>query len=228
MKAAGIDREVEHLCKRYYKPVMGRPSVAPGVYFCILLIGYVEGLDSERGIAWRVADSLSSREFLGFGLGETTPDHSTVSRTRRLYSLETHKAVFRWVVKDLGGEGLLDGQTVGIDATTLEANLAMRAIRRRDDERKYEEYLKELAAAEGLEEPTREQLARLDRRRKKKASNQEWASPSDRDARIAKMKDGRTHLAHKAEHAVDLENGAIMAVTMQAADHGDTSTIGKH
>jgi transposase len=227
LRAAGFDRKVEQLCKKYYKPVMGRPSVAPGVYFRMLLIGYVEGIDSERGIAWRVADSLSLREFLGSGLNETTPDHSTVSRTRRLYSVETHKAVFRWVVKVLGGEGLLDGQTVGIDATTLEANAAMRAIRRQDDGRKYEEYLKELAAAEGLEEPTREQLARLDRRRKKKASNQEWASPSDPDARIAKMKDGRTHLAHKAEHAVDLESGAIVAVTLQAADRGDTATIGE-
>lgn len=220
-----FDRKVEQLCKRYYKPVMGRPSVAPGVYFRMLLIGYCEGLDSERGIAWRVADSLSLREFLGFSLTEQTPDHSSVSRTRRLFAVETHKAVFRWFGQVLSQEGLLDAQTVAVDATTLEANAAMRSIRRRDDGRTYEEYLKELAQAEGVEEPTREQLARLDRKRKKKASNREWMSPTDPDARIAKMKDGRTHLAHKAEHAVDLSSGAIVAVTLQAADQGDTTTV---
>jgi transposase len=139
--------------------------------------------------------------------------------------VETHKAVFRWFVRVLGEEGLIAGQTIAIDATTLEANAAMRSIRRRDDGRCYEEYLKELAKAEGLEHPTREQLARMDRKRKKKASNQEWMSPADRDARIAKMKDGRTHLAHKAEHAVDLETGAVVAVTLQGADRGDTTTV---
>lgn len=221
----GFDRKAEQLCKRYYKPVMGRPSMAPGVYFRMLLVGYCEGIDSERGIAWRVADSLSLREFLGFSVTEQTPDHSSVSRTRRLFTLETHKAVFRWFVRVLGDQGLMDAQTVAIDATTLEANAAMRSIRRRDDGRKYEEYLKGLAQAEGMEEPTREQLARLDRKRKKKASNQDWTSPSDPDARIAKMKDGRTHLAHKAEHAVDLSSGAIVAVTLQAADLGDTTTV---
>jgi len=221
----GFDRKVEQLCKRYYKPVMGRPSMAPGVYFRMLLVGYCEGIDSERGIAWRVGDSLSLREFLGFSVTEQTPDHSSVSRTRRLFTLETHKAVFRWFVRVLGDQGLMDAQTVAIDATTLEANAAMRSIRRRDDGRKYEEYLKGLAQAEGMEEPTREQLARLDRKRKKKASNKDWTSPSDPDARIAKMKDGRTHLAHKAEHAVDLSSGAIVAVTLQAADLGDTTTV---
>lgn len=220
-----FDRKVEILCQRFYKPVLGRPSMAPGVYFRMLLIGYCEGIDSERGIAWRVADSLSLRQFLGFSVTEQTPDHSSVSRTRRLYTLEAHKAVFRWFVQVLGEEGLLDGQTVSIDGTTLEANAAMRSIRRRDDGRKYEEYLKGLAVAEGIDNPTREQMARLDRKRKKKTSNKEWMSPSDTDARIAKMKDGRTHLAHKAEHAVDLSSGAIVAVTLQAADQGDTTTV---
>lgn len=222
-----VDRRLEHLCQRFYKPTFGRPSMAPGVYFRMLLIGFFEGIDSERGIAWRVADSLSLREFLGFRLTEQTPDHSTVSRTRRLLPVETHKAVFRWFVRVLGEEGLIQGQTIAIDATTLEANAAMRSIRRRDDGRRYEEYLKDLAKAAGLENPTREQLARMDRKRKKKASNQEWMSPADTDARIAKMKDGRTHLAHKAEHAVDLSSGAVVAVTLQAADLGDTTTIGE-
>ena len=152
-------------------------------------------MDSERGIAWRSADSLSLRTFLGYALDEETPDHSTISRTRRLYWLETHKAVFRWVVKFLVKDGLISGQTVSIDGTTLEANAAMKSIVRRDNGQSYEEYLKGLAQAAGMENPTREQLARLDRKREKKGSNQEWKSPSDPDARITKMKDGRTHLA---------------------------------
>src|SRR6266446_5496717 len=196
-----LDQRLEHLCRRFYKPVFGRPSMAPGVYFRLLLIGFFEGIDSERGIAWRVADSFSFRAFLGFSLTESTPDHSTISRTRRLLPVETHKAVFRWFVKVLGEEGLLDGQTISIDATMLEANAAMRSIKRRDDGRGYEEYLKDLAKAEGIEEPTREQAARLDRKRKKKASNKDWMSPTDATARIAKMKDGGTHLRPKPENA---------------------------
>jgi transposase len=188
----------------------------------MLLIGYFEGLDSERGIAWRTADSLSLRKFL-----KKTPDHSTVSRTRRLLWVSTHKAVFRWVLKILEEEGLVQGQTVLVDATTLEANAAMRTIVRRDTGKRYEEHLTELAAAEGMESPTREQLARFDRKRKKKASNRDWKHPDDPDARITKMKDGRTHLAHKAEHAGDLSSGALLAVTLQPADEGDTTTIDK-
>lgn len=222
-----FDRRVEYVCRKYYKSQYGRPSMAPGVYFRALLIGYFEGLDSERGIAWRSADSLSLRKFLGYGLDESTPDHSTFSRTRRLYCVETHKAVFRWVLKVLVGEGLLRGQTVSIDATTLEANAAMKTIVRRDSGQGYEEYLKELAQAAGMESPTREQLARFDRKRKKKGSNRDWKSPSDPDARITRMKDGRTHLAHKAEHAVDLSTGALLAMTLQPANEGDTITIHK-
>jgi transposase len=223
-----FDAKVERLCSKFYKKSpYGRPSMAPGVYFRSLLIGYFEGLDSERGIAWRTADSLSLRKFLGYALDEATPDHSTISRTRRLYWLETHKAIFRWVLKILDEEGLVSGRTVSIDATTLEANAAMKSIVRRDNGQSYNDYLKELAHAAGIENPTKEQLARLDRKRKKKGSNQEWMSPSDPDARITKMKDGRTHLAHKAEHAVDLTSGALLALTLQPADQGDTTTIHK-
>ena len=221
----GFDRRVEYLCRRYYRGPRGRPSIAPGVYFRMLLIGYFEGLDSERAIAWRVADSLSLRKFLGYGLDETTPDHSTVSRTRRLYWLSTHQAVFGWVLKVLAGEGLVRGDTIAIDATTLEANAAMRSIVRRDTGEGYEAYLKSLAAQAGLENPTREELARFDRKRKKKTSNRDWKHPHDPDARITKMKDGRTHLAHKAEHAVDLSSGALLALTLHPADRGDTTTI---
>jgi transposase len=220
-----FDRNVERLCRRYYQGRMGRPSITPGVYFRSLLLGYFEGIDSERGIAWRLGDSLSLRRFIGYALTEETPDHSTISRTRRLYAVETHRAVFRWVLKILVEEGLVEGKTVSIDATMLEANAALRSLVRRDNGQRYDEYLKDLAKAAGMENPTREQLARLDRKRKKKGSNKEWKNPYDPDARIAKMKDGSTHLAHKAEHAVDLSSGALLAVTLQGADQGDTTTI---
>jgi len=223
-----FDRKVEALCRKFYKKSQyGRPSIAPGVYFRALLIGYFEGLDSERGIAWRVADSLSLRRFLGFALDEQTPDHSTISRTRRLYWLETHKAIFKWVIGILTGEGLIQGQTIAIDATTLEANAAMKSIVRRDNGQGYNDYLIGLAQAAGIENPTREELARMDRKRKKKGSNDEWRSPADPDARIAKMKDGRTHLAHKAEHVVDLSSGALLAIMLEPANEGDTTTVHK-
>ena len=221
----GFDDFVEEQCAAFYAETMGRPGLAPGVYFRLLLIGYFEGLDSERGIAWRAADSLGLRDFLGVGLETAPPDHSTISRTRRLISLETHQAVFTWVLQCLGGAGLVTGKTLGIDATTLEANAAMRTIVRRDTGEAYQEYLTGLAKASGIGTPTRADLARIDRKRKKKGSNKEWTHPHDPDARITKMKDGRTHLAHKAEHAVDLDTGAIVAVTVQGADLGDTTTI---
>ena len=225
LDAAGFDPFAEEQCRPFYARVMGRPGLAPGRYFRLLLIGYFEGLDSERGIAWRAADSLAVRSFLGLGLEDGAPDHSTISRTRRLIDVETHRAVFTWVQARLVEAGLLTGKTVGIDATTLEANAAMRSIVRRDTGESYQQFLTRLAAASGIKTPTREALARLDRRRKKRTSNADWTSPSDPDAKIAKMKDGRTHLAHKAEHAVDLESGALAAVTLQGADVGDTTSL---
>jgi len=226
LEEAGFDAFVEERCRRFYAAKIGRPSLAPGVYFRLLLIGYWEGLDSERGIAWRAADSLGLRRFLRVGLDEMAPDHSTISRTRRLIDVETHREVFTWALGVIAEKGLLQGKTVGIDATTLEANAALRSIVRRDSGESYQEFLTKLAKESGIETPTREDLARLDRKRKKrKTSNQEWKNPHDEDARIAKMKDGRTHLAHKAEHAVDLETGAVVAVTLQGADRGDTTTV---
>jgi len=175
--------------------------------------------------AWRAADSSGVRSFLGLGLTEAAPDHSTISRTRRLIDLETHRAVFTWIVQCLGIAGLIKGKTLAIDATTLEANAALRSIVRRDTGESYNDFLIKLAQASGIETPTRADLAKLDRKRKNKGSNEDWEHPYEPDARIAKMKDGRTHLAHKAEHAVDLETGAIVAVTLQEADQGDTTTI---
>ena len=225
LEGRGFDEWVEAQCARFYAERMGRPSLAPGRYFRLLLIGYFEGLDSERGIAWRAADSLALRSFLGVGLNEMPPDHSTLSRTRRLIDVETHQAVFRWVLELLAEKDLLKGKTIGIDATTLEANAALRSIVRRDTGEGYQEFLTRLAQESGIATPTREQLAKLDRKRTGKGSNEDWINPHDPDARITKMKDGRTHLAHKAEHAVDLETGAVVAVTVAAGDAGDTATI---
>lgn len=220
-----FDEFVEAECAQFYAEKNGRPSLAPGTYFRLLLIGYFEGIDSERGIAWRAGDSLGLRQFLRIGLDEATPEHSTISRTRRLIDVDTHRKVFLWALGVIADQGLLKGKTVGVDATTLEANAAMRSIVRRDNGASYEEFLKDLAQQSGIETPTREDLARVDRKREKKGSNEEWESASDPDARITKMKDGSTHLAHQAEHAVDMETGAVIAVTLQAADLGDTTTI---
>ena len=220
-----FDSYAERICRKYYATTMGRPSVAPGVYFRCFLMGYFEGIDSERGIAYRVSDSLSLREFLGLSLEEQTPDHSTLSKTRRLMSLGTHKAVFRWVLKRLAAEGLLSGKNLGVDGTTLEANAALRSIVRRDGGASYDEHVTELMKAEGIEEATPAQRQRFDRKRKKSLSNRDWVNPHDREARITKMKDGRTHLAYKAEHAVDLETGAVVAMTVQPGDRGDTASL---
>ena len=222
---AGFDRFAEEQCQAFYAPVMGRPGLPPGRYFRLLLLGYFEGLDSERGIAWRAADSLAIRTFVGLGLDAAAPDHSTISRTRRLIDVETHRAVFTWVQERLAAAGLLKGRTVAIDATTLEANAAMRSIVRRDTGESYQEFLTRLAVESGIKTPTREALARLDRRRKKRTSNKDWENPSDPDAKITKMKDGRTHLAHTAEHAVDLDSGALVAVTLHGAEVGDTTSL---
>jgi transposase len=225
LDAHGFDDFVEAQCAPFYAAKLGRPSLTPGTYFRLLLIGYFEGIDSERGIAWRTADSLALRGFLGLGLDEVPPEHSTISRTRRLIDLESHRAVFTWILQVLATADLVKGQTIGIDATTLEANAALRSIVRRDSGETYQDFLTRLAQASGIETPTRADLARLDRKRPKKGRNKDWRHPHDPDARITKMKDGRTHLAHKAEHAVDMATGAIVGVTVQGADQGDTTTI---
>ena len=226
LRKEGFDAFVEGLCEQFYAET-GRPGVPPGVYFRCMLIGYFEGIDSERGIAWRVADSMSLRSFLGLPLRKNPPDHSTLSRTRRLIDLETHQRVFVWVVGVLAKVGLVKGKTIGIDATTLEANAALRSIVRRDDGESYEDFLTGLAKASGVETPTRQDLARIDKKRPKKGSNEDWVNPNDPDAEITKMKDGRTHLAHKQEHAVDLDTGAIVGVTVTGGAQGDTKTVGK-
>ena len=222
---AGFDAFVEGLCSRFYADGIGRSSLRPGRYFRMLLLGYFEGLNSERAIAWRVADSMSVRAFLDLDPEETPPNHSTLSRTRRRIDVETHGEVFRWVLAQLAEAGLVRGKTIGIDATTLEANAAMRSLVRRDTGEDYQTFVKGLAEASGVPTPTREEWVRFGRKRKKKTSNKEWVNPHDPDAKITKLKDGRTRLGHKVEEAVDLETGAVVAVTAPE-ELGDTQTLG--
>jgi len=225
LEEQGFDDFAEEVCREFYAEKRGRPSIPPGVYFRMLMVGYLEGIGSERGIAWRCGDSISLREFLGYGWSENPPEHSSLSKTRKRLSVEAHGAVFARVLELLQASGLLRGKTLGVDATTLEANAAMRSIVRRDEGSGYEEWLEQLARASGIETPTRQELAKLDRKRPKKGANKDWVHPHDPEARITKMKDGRTRLAHKFEQAVDMETGAVVAVTVQTIDGGDTASL---
>jgi transposase len=227
LEKAGFDEFCEARCRQFYHKRLGRPSLAPGMYFRVMLIGFFEGIESERGIAWRVADSLCLRQFLQIGLDERTPDHVTISRTRRLMDEATHREVFGWVLRQVARAGLLKGKTIGIDATTLEANAAMKSIVRRDTEESYTEYLKRLAESAGLEATDEAALRRMDRRRKKKGSNEQWVNPYDPEAEITRLKNGRTALAYKAEHAVDMDTGAIVAVTTHGGAVGDSKSVGE-
>jgi transposase len=222
---ANFDRFVEDLCRSHYADEVGRPSLPPGTYFRMLFVGYFEGLDSQRGIAWRCADSFSLRAFLGLAPTEASPDHSSLTKIRKRLPEVIHERVFAHVLAIAHEKELLKGKTVGVDSTTLEANAAMRAIVRKDTGEDYKTYLKRSAKEAGIENPTDEQLRRFDRKRPKKGSNKEWKSATDADSRIARMKDGRTHLAYKAEHAVDLDSGLVLAAAVHPADQGDAATL---
>jgi transposase len=223
---AGFDRFAEKACAPYYASGRGRPSLPPGRYFRMHLVGYFEGIDSERGLEWRCSDSLSLREFLRLGTTEPAPDHSWLSRTRSRLPLEVHEAVFAWVLQRLAEHGLVKGDRIGVDASTMEANAALRAIVRRATGEGYRAMLERLAAESGIATPTADDLVRLDRKRKgKRLSNAEWTSPTDPEARVAKLKDGRTRLAYKPEHAVDLDTGAIVVAEIHLADRGDAATL---
>src|SRR6185503_12015798 len=223
---AEFDEAVEMLCQPYYQDGVGRPSIPPGRYFRMLFVGQFEGLDSEREIAWRCADSLSLHRFLRLMEGETVPDHSTLSVTRSRLPLEVHHAVFGLLLEIADKHDLVKGKRIGVDASTQAANAALRRLVRRDSGEDYQEMLRRLARESGIETPTAEDLIRFDRARKGKTlSNADWASPTDPEARIARMKDGTTHLAYKPEHAVDLDTGVIVAARIHPADQGDTRTL---
>ncbi|MGH7863389.1 MAG: transposase [Candidatus Binataceae bacterium] len=226
LRAAGFDDEVEKLCAPHYADRRGRPGIPPGVYFRMLFVGYFEGLDSQRAIAWRCSDSLGLRDFLGLGPTERSPDHSSLTVIRQRLPQAVHEQVFAKVIAMAEVKGLLAGKTLGVDSTLIEANAAMKAIVRRDNGDDWKTYLRKQANEAGIENPTDDELRRFDQKRQgKKVSNQEWVSSTDSDSRIAKMKDGRTHLAYKVEHAVDLETNLVVAATVHAADQGDAQTL---
>jgi transposase len=223
---AKFDSWIEERCQPYYAAKLGRPSIPPGVYFRMILIGYFEGIASQRGIAWRCSDSRSLAEFLGIPLNERTPDHSSLSRVHGRLPLELHEEVFVFVLKLAADKKLLKGKTVGVDSTTLEANAAMKSIERKDTGEDWKEYLTRLANEAGIENPTDEELRRFDKNRSdKKVSNEQWESPTDPDSRIAKMKDGTTHLAYKAEHVVDLDSEFVLSATITSANHSDAESM---
>ncbi len=223
---AGFDAFVEETCTPYYAPRMGAPSLPPGRYFRMHMIGYFEGLDSERGIVWRCSDLRSLGDFLRLGERDKVPDHSWLSKTRSRLPHEVHEKVFAFVLKLVAERGLVKGERIGVDGSTMEANAALRTIVRRDNGESYREMLTRMAKESGVETPTIDALIRLDRKRKgKKLSNEDWTSKTDPDAKIAKMKNGSTHLAYKPEHAVDLDTGVIVAAPIHEADQGDTSTL---
>ena len=220
-----FDEFAEETCRGFYAEKRGRPGIPPGVYFRMLMVGYLEGISPERGIAWRCSESHSLREFVGYRLKKNPPEHSTLSKTRKRLSIEAHEAVFSRVLEMVQASGLFSGKTLGVDSTTLEVNAAMRSIVRRDDCAGYVEWLEQLARVSGIETPTREDLAKLDRKRPKKGSSRDWVHPHDPEARITKMKDSRARLAHKYEQAVDIETGAVVAVTVQAMSGGDVASL---
>jgi transposase len=223
---AGFEPFVEDLCRPYYAEGFGRPGVPPGVYFRMLFLGYFEGLGSQRAIAWRCADSRSAQAFLGLPQHKKTPDHSSLTKIRQRLPDSVHEQVFVFVLQLAEDKGLMPGKTVGVDSTLLEANAALKTIVRRDSGDDWKSYLRQLAAEAGIDNPTDEDLRRFDRQRKdKKVSNEEWVSPSDPDSKIAKMKDGTTHLAYKAEHVVDLKTELILAAPVYPADQPDSATL---
>ena len=229
---AGFDTWLEKRCAQYYaqEEKRGQPSIPPGVYFRMLLVGYFENIDSQRGIAWRCSDSLSLRQFLGIPLGQQTPDHSTLTNTRKRLPQEAFEEVFQFVLKMAVVKDLVSGKTVGVDSTLLEANAAMKSIVRRDTGEDWKEYVLRLMREEGVigpsDQPKDEEIRRYDKKRKnKKVSNEDWVSPNDPESRITQMKDGRTHLAYKAEHVVDLKSDLILAAEIRPADHGDAQTM---
>jgi transposase len=223
---AGFDAFVENVCKPYYASKMGAPSLPPGRYFRMHMVGYFEGLDSERGIVWRCADSFSLRDFLRLSTRDTVPDHSWLSKTRSRLPHEVHEQVFGFVLKLVTERGLIKGARIGVDGSTMEANAALRSIVRRDNGETYRGMLERMAKESGIKTPSAEDLARFDRKRKgKKLSNEDWTSSTDAEAKIARMKDGTTHLAYKPEHAVDLDTGVIVAAPIHEADRGDTTTL---
>ena len=221
-----FDRWIEETCEPCYAQKMGRPGIPPGIYFRMLFIGYFEGIDSQRGIAWRCADSRSLSAFLGYTINEETPDHSSLSRIAARIPLDVHNEVFTFVLRLADEKGLLTNKTAAVDSTFLEANAAMKSIVRKDTGDDWKTYVRGLAEAAGVPIENDNDLRKFDKKRKdKKVSNDEWESPNDPDSRIMKMKDGTTHLSYKAEHTIALDSEFILEAAIYHGDEADTQTL---
>ena len=220
-----FDRRVEALFAPYYREC-GRPGIPAGVYYRMLFVGYFERLASQRAIAWRCADSLSLRSFLGLRNDERVPDHSSLTRIRQRIPMEVDQAVHEMVLGLAATQDLLDGKTLGMDATLMAANAAMRNIVRRDSGKDWKEYVGQLAREEGVAIESDEDLRRFDKTRKKKrTSNRDWESPTDPDARITRLKDGTTRLGYKVQHAVDMESGIVVDADAHPGDKPDSEAM---
>ena len=188
----------------------GRPGIDPVVYFKMLMVGFFEDIASERGIAERCSDSISIRAFLGYDLTQTTPDHSTLSIIRQRLGEEIYDEVFLVILSALDKHGLLKGKNVGIDASVIQANAALKSLINRNTEEAYWEYVRRLASENGIDPKNADAVRQFDRKRPKKMSNEEWVNPHDPDAKIGQTKAGATDMIYKPEHTVDLDTGAIL------------------
>ena len=227
----GFGDHIRELCAPYYDEGSGgRPPIDPEVYFKMLIVGFFEKIGSERGIASRCEDSLSIRRFLRYDLVEATPNHSSLSVIRKRLAREVYEEAFTFSLRPLRKAGLLKGEAIGVDRSTVEANASLEKLTRREDGKSYRAYVGELAAeSEGIDPEDHAAVADFDRRRKdKKVSNEEWFSPNDPDAKIGPRKDGAWDMIHKVENAVDLESGAILSVEVQAATKGDATDMAAH
>jgi transposase len=222
-------KQVREVCAPYYKDMPGaggRPGIDPEVYMKMLMIGFFEGLPSERAIATRCADSLAIREFLHFGITESTPHHSSLSVIRKRLGAEVFEQVFGLVLKALKEAKLLRGKQLGMDASVMEANAALRSLVNRLTGEEYAAYVRALAEAEGIDPTDEAAVRRFDKNRPgRRTSNDEWQNPHDPDAKVGRTKRGSTRMIYKPEHVVDLETGAILDADVRPGDEHDTENL---
>jgi len=220
---------VRQLCQACYdNNGRGRPGVDPAVYFKMLMVGFFENIPSERGIAERCQDSISIRAFLGYDLTGNTPDHSTLSVIRSRLGVKVYDQVFVLILRALQAHGLVKGRNVGIDASVIEANASLKGLVNRQTEEAYWEYVRRLAAENGIDPKDADAVRRFDRKRPKKMSNQDWENPNDPDAKIGPTKAGATDMIYKAENTVDLDTGTILNAEVRPGDEPDQKDLASH
>jgi transposase len=221
-------RQVWALCAPAYceESRGGRPGIDPVVYLKMLMVGFFENLRSERAIAARCEDSLSVRAFLGYGLEESTPDHSSLSVIRQRLGPEIYQGVFEAVLAALKAHGLFRGRHLGIDSSVIEANASLRTLVHRNTEQAYWEYVKELGAQEGVDPEDQGAVRHFDKKRPgRRTSNEEWKNPHDPQAKVGRTKDGACDMIYKPEHVTDLESGAVVQAEVLEGDHADTKAL---